>query len=82
MLFASVTFGFALFSYAFQTYAKLSEATLKYLQEKSEAATKAAAGVAVGELGNLAGNVTGKLSAIGGLINSNDSIDKISEAEA
>lgn len=65
MLFASVTFGFALFSYAFQTYAKLSEATIKYMQEKGEAATKAAASAAVGELGDLASNMGGKLSALG-----------------
>jgi hypothetical protein len=54
MLFASVSFGFALFSYALQTYSKLSEETLKYLKEKSEAATKAAASAAVSEMGSFA----------------------------
>ena len=54
MLFSSVTFGFALFSYAFQTYTKLSEETMKYLQEKTEAATKAAANAAMSEMGDFA----------------------------
>ena len=67
MLFSSVTFGFALFSYAFQTYAKLSEETMKYLHEKTEAATKAAANAAMGELGDFADRVslTGRMSKIG-----------------
>ncbi|XP_063687994.1 two pore potassium channel protein sup-9-like isoform X2 [Bolinopsis microptera] len=67
MLFSSVTFGFALFSYAFQTYAKLSEETMKYLHEKTEAATKAAANAAMGELGNFAdkNSFTGRLSKLG-----------------
>ena len=46
MLFSSVTFGFALFSYAFQTYAKASEETIKLLKSKSESLTKAAAAAA------------------------------------
>ena len=53
MLFSSVTFGFALFSYAFQTYSKLSEETMKYLHEKTEAVTKAAANAAYAEMGDL-----------------------------
>ena len=71
MLFSSVTFGFALFSYAFQTYAKLSEETMKYIQEKTEAATKAAANAAKGELGDL----TDKLSVPGMM---GDLTDKLS----
>ena len=63
MLFSSVTFGFALFSYAFQTYSKLSEETIKYMKEKSEAATKAAANAAFSEMGDL----TDKLSLAGSI---------------
>ena len=43
MLFLSVSFGFALFSYAFQTYSKASEETLKYIKEKSHAIGQSAA---------------------------------------
>ena len=69
MLFSSVTFGFALFSYAFQTYAKLSEETMKYLHEKTEAATKAAANAAMGEMGDLTDklSVPGMMSKIGSI---------------
>ena len=59
MLFSSVTFGFALFSYAFQTYSKLSEETIKYIQEKTDAATRAVANAAYSEMGDLANKVTG-----------------------
>ena len=58
MLFVSVTFGFALFSYAFQTYSKLSEETVKYMREKAEAATRAAANAACAEIGGMADKLT------------------------
>ena len=43
ILFLSITFGFALFSYAFQTYAKASEETLKFIKEKTQAIGESAA---------------------------------------
>ena len=52
MLFLSVSFGFALFSYAFQTYSKASEETLKYIKEKTEAIGQSAAMAVHAEINN------------------------------
>eukprot|EP00116_Pleurobrachia_bachei_P003502 sb/3463764/ len=59
MLFLSISFGFALFSYAFQTYAKLSEKTVLYLKNKTGKLTAAAAIAAQGELMNMVDKMPG-----------------------
>ena len=50
MLFLSISFGFALFSYVFQTYSKASEDTLLYLQEKTRAIGQSAASAVQAEM--------------------------------
>ena len=50
MLFFSVSFGFALFSYALQTYSKASQETMLYIQEKTQAIGQSAALAVQGEI--------------------------------
>ena len=63
MLFLSISFGFALFSYAFQTYAKLSEKTMQYLKNKTGKLTAAAANAAQGELLNMVDKIPNPVAA-------------------